>query len=138
MENSLAVALGSGNSSTHLVVQSSMMRIHLLLSLSLDLYPKRSLAKVSKRWAGAGVCNSPEGFWFEALYLMQSGQFFTGDILYGVTEIGGLFPVLMWGSKIFVASPPGSKTFWKDSNRRLSFSFWAHTHRGQTFTFPFS
>ncbi|GFU00484.1 hypothetical protein TNCV_4953951 [Trichonephila clavipes] len=40
------------------------------------------------------------------------------------TEIGGLFLVLMWCSKIFVASPPGSKTFWKDSNRRLSFSFW--------------
>ncbi|GFW68944.1 uncharacterized protein TNCV_2918431 [Trichonephila clavipes] len=34
----------------------------------------------------------------------------------------------MWCSKIFVASPPGSKTFWKDSNWRLSFSVWAHTH----------
>ncbi|GFX31948.1 hypothetical protein TNCV_3408621 [Trichonephila clavipes] len=46
---------------------------------------------------------------------IKSGQFFTGDILYGGTEIGGLFPVLMWCSKIYVASPPGSKTFWKDS-----------------------
>ncbi|GFU46447.1 hypothetical protein TNCV_1280921 [Trichonephila clavipes] len=40
------------------------------------------------------------------------------------TEIGGLFPMLMWSSNIVVASPPGSKTFWKDFNRRLSFSFW--------------
>ncbi|GFY55851.1 hypothetical protein TNIN_150151 [Trichonephila inaurata madagascariensis] len=31
----------------------------------------------------------------------------------------------MWCSKIFVASPPGSEIFWKDSNRRLNFSFWA-------------
>ncbi|GFU83385.1 hypothetical protein TNCV_3676041 [Trichonephila clavipes] len=30
------------------------------------------MAKVSKRWAGTGVCSSPEGFGFEALHLMQS------------------------------------------------------------------